>query len=151
MVAGMMPRLCRASELAAARRDDRGRERDLDREDRALAAPALDLQAAADRLEVPAHHVHADAAARDARRFGGRGEAGPQDEVLDLLLGHAGELGLGREAHRERLAPDLRDVEPAPVVADPHREITARAEGLERDDAGLGLALGDTLRGRLDA
>ncbi len=46
------------------RRDDRQRQRDLDDEGGALAGDALQVDGAADLLDVGLHHVHADAAAR---------------------------------------------------------------------------------------
>ena len=58
------------------RRDDRQRQRDLDREGGAVAGRRLQLDGAADLLDVGAHHVHADAAAGDAGHFRRGGEAG---------------------------------------------------------------------------
>ena len=79
---------------------------------------ALQLDGAADLLDVGAHHVHADAAAGDAGHLGGGGEAGAEDELLDLLLGHGREFGLGGQPGGERLLLDLVDVEAAAVVGD---------------------------------
>ena len=57
-------------------RDDGERQRDLDGDGGALAGHRLDVDGAADLVDIGAHHVHADAAAGD-RGDGGRGrEAG---------------------------------------------------------------------------
>ena len=55
-----------AAGLHDQRRDDRERERDLDGEARAFAGHRLDVDGAADLIDVGAHHVHADAAAGHA-------------------------------------------------------------------------------------
>ena len=73
---------------------------------------------AADRLDVLAHDIHADAAPRDiGDLFGGR-EARREDEAVDFLVAHPFELPPGRQPQFQRLFLDPRLVEPAPVVAD---------------------------------
>ena len=87
------------------RRDDGQRERDLDHEGGAAALDRVQLDRAADLLDVGAHHVHADAAAGhggDLRR--GR-EAGLEDEFVNLLLRQGLGLGLGGQAAGDCLLP----------------------------------------------
>src|SRR6185437_9561688 len=141
--------------LAAAfddeRRNDGEGERDLDDEERPLAVLGLHLYRAADLLHVAAHHVHADAAARDAgHRAGGR-ETRLEDEVVDLLLAHGVEIALARQAHHRRLALDALGIEAAAVIADLDDDVAALVIGVERDRAGLGLAGAQALGGQLDA
>jgi hypothetical protein len=71
-------------------RDDRERERDLDREVGAAAALGGELDRPADALDVRPHHVHPDPAAGDARHLLGRGKTGPEDELENPLRGHRG-------------------------------------------------------------
>jgi hypothetical protein len=66
------------------RRDDGERQRDLDGDAGALAGHRLDVDGAADLVDIGAHHVHADAAAGDAGDGGGGGEARREDELVDL-------------------------------------------------------------------
>src|SRR3546814_6430804 len=76
---------------------------DLDLDDE-LGAAAFDrrqLDGAADLLDVGAHHVHADAAAGNRGPRRRRREAGLEDELLDLLLAHGVELGIGGERSDE--------------------------------------------------
>ena len=62
----------------------------LTRERRAVPEPGVDVDGAADLLDLGLHHVHADAAAGHRRdRRGGR-EAGEEDQVDRVALGHLG-------------------------------------------------------------
>ena len=93
-----------ARALHDQRRNDCQRERDLDHEARALPKHGLHVDGAADLVDVGADHVHADAAAGNARHLAGRGEARHEDELLDLRVRHLVDLGLGREPAGDRVA-----------------------------------------------
>src|SRR6266851_3820008 len=112
-----------AGALDDERRDDGEGERDLDDEGRAFAFLALQLDGAADLLDIGAHHIHADAAAGDAGHLARRREPGLEDELLDLLVGHAGEIGVAREAARHCLLLDLVQRQAAPVIADLEHDV----------------------------
>ena len=74
-----------------------------------------------------------------------------EDELRDLGVAHAVELGLGREPALARLAADRGEVEPAAVVGDLDRDRAALVVGGEADRALLGLAGGAALERALDA
>ena len=65
-----------------------------------MPSPGTDLHVdgAADLVDIVAHHVHADAAAGNAGDLGGGGEAGREDEFVDLRFGQLLELGLASRA-----------------------------------------------------
>ena len=132
-----------AAGLDDQRRDDRQRQRDLDGEGGALARRCFCRSMVPPmRLDVGLHHVHADAAAGDGGDRGGGGEAGAEDEALDLRLAHAGQFGLGRQAVRQHLGADLVDRQAAAVVGDLDDDVAAFVERVQRDVAGLRLAGG---------
>ena len=138
-------------ELDDQRRDDGERQRNLDGEAQPLALHRLHVDGAADLIDVVADDIEAHAAAGDAGdRLGGR-EARIEDELLDLLLGHALEIGLGRKPVGEHLLADARGVEAAAVVSHADHDLPALVIGGEPDRAGLGLAGGDAFGARLDA
>src|SRR4030095_16281624 len=94
-------------------RDDRVRERDLDREGCAATLLGADVDGAADQLDVALHYIHADAAAGEGSdRVRGR-EARMEDEFGNLRLAHPLDVGLARKAALGRLPADRRMVEPA--------------------------------------
>src|SRR5215470_13240206 len=133
------------------RRHDGERERDLDAEERPGAAAALDVDEAADALDVGLDDVHADAASRDVGDRGRRRETGQEDEADQLALAHAlGELG-GDEAAGDRLGADLLAVDAVAVVGDLDVDLAAGVEGADAERALGGLAGGDPRLGRLDA
>ena len=101
----------------------------------ALAGHRLDVDGAADLVDIGAHHVHADAAAGD-RGDGGRGrEARREDELVDLGFGHLLQFGLGDETVLERLGLDPLGVEPAAVVGDADDDVAALVIGGQPDGA----------------
>ena len=121
------------------RRDDGQRQRDLDGENGALAGGALQVDGAADLLDVGPHHVHANAPARDGGDSGGGGEAGAEDEALDLRFRHRREFRLGGEAVRQHLGADLVGRETAAVVGDLDNDVAALMEGVQCDASGFRL------------
>ena len=78
-------------------RDDGQGQRDLHLDGGAPPGPALDVDRAADLLDVGPHHVHADAAAGELRHLVRGREAGQEDQVDQLAVAQAGGL-LGGDA-----------------------------------------------------
>src|SRR4029078_11242024 len=72
---------------------DRQRERQVEVELRALARRGLHLDAAAERGDLAAHDVHADAAARTLANLRRGREAGLEQALDELLLARLGVLG----------------------------------------------------------
>jgi len=93
------------------RRDDGERQRDLDGDAGTLAGHRLDVDGAADLVDIGAHHVHADAAAGHRGDRGRGREAGCEDELVDLRFGHLLEFSLADETARDRLGLDPLGVE----------------------------------------
>ena len=115
------------------------------------AGHALQVDGAADLLDIGLHHVHADAAAGHGGDHGGGREAGAEDEALHLRLAHAGELGLGGQAVRQHLGADPVERQAAAVVGDLDDDVAAFVVGVQRDVAGLRLAGGAPLGRALQA
>jgi len=133
------------------RRDDGQGERDLDDEGGALAELRLELDGAADLLDVRTDHVHAHTTARDAGHLGCGRETCLKDELHHLLVGHGRDLGLGRQLVGHGLGADLVERQALPVVGDLDDNVAALVEGVERDAAGLGLARRLAVGGPLQA
>ena len=131
------------------RRDDGERQRNLDGDGGALAGHRLDVDGAADLVDIGAHHVHADAAAGHAGH-GGRGrEARREDEFVDLRFRHLLEFGLADETVGDRLGLDPLGIEAAAVVGDADDDVAAFMIGGQADGALLRLAGGGPLGRRL--
>ncbi len=108
-----------------------------------------DGDAAAERLDGPFHHVHADAAARDVRDGLSRGEARQEDEVVGLLVG---QLAVGRDQPLlDRDGPHARAVDAGAVVRDLDHDPAGAMQGREPDLALLGLAGGPADLGLLQS
>ena len=141
--------------LAAAfddqRRNDRQRQRNLDCEGGAPAGHGLQLDGAADLFDVGAHHVHADAAARNAGHLLRRREPGFENKLLDFHIAHALQLGLAGKAVFEDLGRDSFGIETPPVVGDLDDDVAALVVGVEPDRAGFRLARLPALLRRLQA
>ena len=118
------------------------RQRDLDGDGGALAGHRLDVDGAADLVDIGAHHVHADAAAGHAGDGGGGGEARREDELVDLGFRHLLQFGLGDETVGDRLGLDPLGVEAAAVVGDADDDVAAFMIGGQTDGALLRLAGG---------
>src|SRR5437764_10900605 len=116
-------------------RDDGKRQRDFDGDRRTFAGYRLDVDGAADLVDVSAHHVHADAAARDGGDGGGGREARGKDELVDLGFRHLLELGLADEPVGDSFGLDLLGVEPATVVGDANDDVAAFMIGGKEDGA----------------
>ena len=115
------------------------------------AAPGfrVDRDGAAERLDVAAHHVQADTAARDVtHRLGGR-EARPEDEAEDLVVGGASVRR--QQPDRGPLPRDRVAIEPPAIVGDLEMDVAALLVRAEAQTTDLGLA-GEAARlRRLDA
>ena len=96
--------------------DDGQGERDAHHDPGPLPVHAGDLYGAAQLVDGPLHHVHADPAPRDAGDLLRGGEAGGEDEREELLLGELG--GGGDDAALDRLGPDRLLVQTRSVVLD---------------------------------
>jgi hypothetical protein len=133
------------------RRDDGEGERDPEGEDDPLPAPALDLDEAADPLDVGAHHVHADApAGKVGHRSGGR-EPGLEDQAMLLRLAQPlGPLG-GQHPGGDRPAGELVPVDAGAVVGDLEQDLVSRLPSADPQAAGFPLAGREPRRGAFDA
>ncbi|MND85445.1 hypothetical protein D3C80_773710 [compost metagenome] len=141
-------------EPLAARLDDQGRDdgqgqRDADGEAGAPALDGVQFDGAADLLDVGAHHVHADAPARDAGDLGCGRETRAEDQLHRFGVAHLFGLGGRQQVQGNRLGAQARHRQAAPVVGhfdDDGAAFVARRQG---DAPGLGLAGGAALVRRL--
>ena len=129
--------------------DDRQRQRDLDGEAQADAGDRLDVDGAADLIDIGAHHVHADAAAGNIGDRRRSRKAGREDEFVNLRFRHLLDIGFADQPLRHRLGLDARGVEAAAIVGDANDDVTAFVIGRQPDVALLGLAGGAALGRRL--
>ena len=118
---------------------------------RARAGDAVNVDRAADRLDVRAHDVHADATARDARHGRRGGEARFEDELQHAVGRHRRRLRGGHKPPGDRLLADFFERDSAAVVGDLDRHPAALVEGPQREPARPRLSGGHAGRGRLDA
>ncbi len=123
----------------------------LDGETQARPGHRLDVNRAADLIDVVADDVHADAAARYIGDLGRSGEPGSEYELVDLRFGELLDVGFRNEALRHRLRLDALGIEPAPIVGDPDDDETAFVIGGKPDQTVLGLACGAPLFRRFKA
>src|ERR1700688_2361714 len=106
-------------------RDDRERERDLDGEAQPDAGNRLNVDSAADLVDIVAHHIHADAAARHAGDFGRGGKPGREDELVNLRFRQLVDVGLGNQTLGDRLVLDALGVEAAAIVGNLNDNVAA--------------------------
>ena len=133
------------------RRDDGQRQRDLDDEGGACAEVRAQVDRAADLFDIGFHHVHADAAAGHVGDFRGGGEAGREDEAVDLRVGHRHGFHGVDDAFFHGLLADAVGVEAGAVVRDLDDDVAAFMIGAQLDHAGFGLAGGEAFLGGFDA
>src|SRR2546422_10185802 len=127
--------------------EDDQREGQPDIEGGAATALRVDRDGAAERLDVAAHDVEPDPAARDlTHRVGGR-EPGLPDQPEDLVVGRPSVRGQQPELFG--LPRDPVAVEPATVVGDLQMDVAALLVGPEAQMPDPGLARGATRLGRL--
>ena len=128
---------------------DGQRQRQADREARALARLAVHVQGAAEFLDLGGHHVHADAAAGLLRQRAGGREARLEHQLHDVVVG---QRLVGRISPSARpLSRIAREVHARAVVADVDDDFRAFALQVQVDLAGRGLAARRALVRRLDA
>ncbi len=89
-------------------RDDGERERNFDGEAQSRAGHRLHVDGAADLIDIVAHNVHADAAAGNVGDFRGGGEAGREDELVNLRFRQFLGFGFGNQTLRDGLGLDAR-------------------------------------------
>ena len=109
----------------------------------------LHFDGAAELLDVPAHHVHADAAAGDVGGLLGGGEAGQEDQLVDLLVGQR--VVRADQAARARLREDAVRVQAAAVIAHFDGDVAALVIRVEVHGAVRRLAGGHAHVGHFDA
>src|SRR3546814_10363624 len=86
------------------------------------------LDPAADRLEIGAHHVHADAAPGNRRHLVLGGEAGFEDEIEPLEFGEFVQFALGSRTVLDEAADKLVGIDAAAVVEEFDDDLIARSE-----------------------
>ncbi len=140
-----------AGALDGERLDDGQRQRDGQPPDGADPDRRVDLDGAADALDVGLHHVHADAAAGHVgHRRGGR-EAGPEDQREDIAAVHARQGVPGHDAALDRHPRDLVRVYAGAVVGDLDDDVSTLVVGAEGQHALRRLAEPQPLLGLLHA
>ncbi len=120
--------------------DDGQRQRNLDREDGARAGGRLDLDGAADLLDVRTHDVHADAAAGDVGHGLRRGETRPENQLVDVLGRHRFGFGDADQAVGDRLLTNFLRWQALAVVRNADDDMPAFVEGAQLDPTVLDLA-----------
>ena len=128
-----------AARLHDQRRYNGERQRDLDAEARTCSWCRFDVDGAADLIDVGSHDVHADAPTRQIRQLRGGGKPGPEDEPVDLRLGHLLDFGFRSQSAGNRLGLDALGIQPAAVVGDLDDDVSALVIGRESDRALVGL------------
>src|SRR3954471_19730034 len=130
--ADLRDRVAVAGALDGQRRDDGERQRDPQPADGAIAGFGLDLDRAADGLDVGLDDVHADPAAGYVGDRCGRGETGQEDHLQDVLRAHPVERVGADQAALDGLGADLGRVDARAVVGDLDHDLAAlvlRAQG----------------------
>src|SRR4030095_2111252 len=127
----------------------RERQRQIEKERRALARARRHLDATAERGDFGASDVHPDNTTRKLRNLRRRRESGLEDEFDELRVGRRGVGGDAPLRHRSRA--NLLEVDPATVVDELDRDFIAPLPHRERDLARFRLARGFARSARLDA
>ncbi len=130
---------------------DREGQRNFQRKARAAPHHRRQSHGSADRFDILANHVHADAATRNACHPTRRREPRREDEAADVVIGHARQFGFADEAEAQRLCPNPLDIEPASVIGNGDVDMTRLVRGRNADCSFLRLAGGAPLRRQLDA
>ena len=84
----------------------------------------VDIDAAADAVDVGTDHIHADTSARDAGYGVGRRKARGEDEAMDLRFGQSAQLGFRYEAERDCFCTDKPGIEAAPIITNLDQDMT---------------------------
>lgn len=110
-------------------RRDRKRQRNLDRKAGALAKRGRERDGAADRLDIFAHHIHAD---RGRKRSSPPSKSQAQRLKRQISIAHARDFDLLGEAERNRFLSNARNIQTAAIVDDIDRDLAASCEALIR-------------------
>ncbi len=121
--------------LHRQRLDDGQRERDRQPPGGALAEGRVDVDRAADPLDVGLHHVHADTAAGHVGDRLRRGEAGPEQQRQQLPAVHPGQLVAGDQAAVQRGGGDPVRVDAGAVVGHLDDDVPALVVGAQGERA----------------
>ena len=132
-------------------RDDGQRQRDAQGHARAFAELAVDLDDAADPLDVRPDDVHADTAPRDGGHLVGGGKAGLEDQRELLALGQVRGLGLVDDPGGDRLLDQFLAVHAAAVVVNVDEDLVARLTRRDGENADFALAGLQAIGRKLDA
>ncbi len=97
------------------------------------------------------HNVHTDATARYVRDFCSGGEAGSEDQTMDLGVRHRHGFGSVDDIFFEGLGAYAFGVEAGAVVADFDNDVAAFMIGAQLDRPIFALAFGGAVGGRFDA
>jgi len=125
-------------------------ERDLQREQGAVARLARHLDTAADLFQVLAHHIQPDPASGDIADHLGGGKAGFENQVEDLVTAHRAAFGGGDQSGGDRLGDDAVFIQPVPVIADHDGDGVARLPRRDGEQTNLALAIGEASGRRFD-
>ncbi len=115
-------------------------ERQLQREGAALAQRGVDVDAAAQRGDGGAHHIHADAAAGEFADLLFGGEAGQKDEFEHLALRQSRGFLRGDDAFGNGVLHDFLCIHAATIVAHLNLHLVAQMAGEHAQHGLLGLA-----------
>src|SRR4029079_11233687 len=131
-------------------RDDGQSQRNTQSHARALAELAVDLDDAADPLDVRADDVHPDAAAGNGRDLARRGKAGLEDQRETLPVGQSSPTALVQGSRGDRLLDQLLPVDSAAVIVDVDQDLVARLACRDGENSDLAFAGLEPFRGKLD-
>src|SRR5690606_29661630 len=107
-------------------------QRPRDKESAAVATLGVHLAAAAYLFDVATHHVHAHPAARHVGDDVGGGEAGQEDEIVDIGLG---QFGIGADQlFLQGLFQDLFGIEAGAIVGYTDHHAAALVRSAQVDD-----------------
>ncbi len=132
------------------RRGDRERQRNLEDELGAVSLCGLQRDCPANAFDVGADDIHAHAPAGHSGNSLGRGEAGLQDEAIDLLVAHAGDGSGIVDASLDRFLADAVGIETTSIVGDFDVDLAEIVEGCDRYLSCFRFAGGDPFGGRFD-
>ena len=140
-----------AARVHDQRRDDGERERDLDAQGGAQPDATLDVDRAADALDVRAHHVHADATAGNVADLLRRREPRQEHQLDGLVVVEPCRLLGGHDAARYGLLPHAVRIDAGTVVCNLDVDLPALVERTQHQVPLRRLSASDAVGRRLDA
>ena len=108
-----------------------------------LAAACGGFNAPAQSVHLRAHHIHANATARQACHLCGRRKTGHEDELRGLVFAQHG-IGID-EPLGQRFRTNTLQIQTGAIVAERHRNVIAFVVQFDRDGARRPLAMGDAI------